>query len=65
MTVKELVEALQRVDQDAIVRLTVQNPKDSASTRDVSVGDPDGNREIILSGWVASDDEDAWFPGQG
>ncbi len=62
MTVGELIAELQKADPGATVRLTVQNPKDSASTKDVSVEGPDGDREVTLSGWVASDDEDAWFP---
>ena len=63
MTVKELIEELSRQDPDATVRLSVSNPKDSASTDDVPgvvVGDAG---EVIISGWVASDNEGAWMPG--
>ena len=59
MLVKEMIELLQHAPPDAVVRLTISNPKDSAWTTDVAVSD---HGKIL--GWVASDDQEAFFPGE-
>lgn len=63
MTVKELIEELSRKDPGATVRLRISDPKDAASTDDVAGLVPGEEGEVVIAGWVASDNEGAWMPG--
>ena len=61
MIVEELIEALKKHDPSAEVRVKVSDPKQGASsTKSLMVKRiPCG--EILLSAFVWSDDEQAWF----
>lgn len=60
MTVAELIEALQKQDPSAQVRISVSNADTGASSmKDVEVKK---DEEIVnISAYVWSDDEEAWF----
>ncbi len=57
MTASELIAQLRALPGDTVITVAVADPKDTAFSRDVSV-DASGR----VSGWVASDDEDACAP---
>ncbi|MDP1711807.1 MAG: hypothetical protein Q8K86_05060 [Candidatus Nanopelagicaceae bacterium] len=64
MTVAELIEQLKQQEPDALVSLSIRDPKDSAFTKaEIAVKKEDDN-VVTVSGWVASDDEDAFAPWQ-
>lgn len=62
MLVKEMIEALQKADPEAEVTMSIGNPKDTAYTDDVSCEVTAEGKAVQVRGWVASDNEEAWFP---
>lgn len=62
MKVSELVAELMKLDQDLPVEILVWSAVDSAFTKaEIEVMTKEGCAQV--GGWVASDDEDAYFPG--
>lgn len=60
MTVEELIAELQKCNPAAKVSLSIGNPKDTAFTDEVSVRA--GADEVVVDGWVSSDNEEACAP---
>jgi len=58
MKVHELIAELQKGDPDAEVTLHIGGPKDSAMTNEIL--EVKGGE---IRGWVSSDNEDAYLPG--
>jgi len=57
MKVAELISELQKVDPNAEVILRIGGPKDTAYTNEIT-----GVHGGTISGWAASDNEEAWIP---
>lgn len=62
MTVKELMAELKKANPDAIVKLSIGNPKDSAFTDEI-MRVTVNKASVEIDGWVASDNEEAYLPG--
>lgn len=59
MTAAELIAKLQKIDPNTKISIKIESPKDSAWTGYfLNTLKEDG----VIRGWVASDDEDAFFP---
>lgn len=62
MTVKELIAQLAKMPDSAEVMLRIGNPKDAAYTNDMADVSLKDNGQVVLDGWVASDNEEAFAP---
>ncbi len=62
MTVRELIEQLSNLNLDAIVTVSVGDPKDTAFSDDLSLRVDIEDSTVDIGGWVASDNENACAP---